>query len=83
MSSYNRDGYLDLAITQSMSAEVSVMLGKGDGSFPSHVEYATGSSPLALQSINIVGTDSFRLLIHNFLPPNTPGRQELHNQCDV
>jgi hypothetical protein len=46
---FNGDGKLDLAVDNDcvatgcgFSASVSILVGKGDGSFPAHVEYASG-----------------------------------------
>ena len=39
---FNGDGKLDLAVTNSGDNTVSVLLGKGDGTFQAHVDYATG-----------------------------------------
>src|ERR1019366_4226030 len=42
---FNGDGNLDLAIANSTGNTVSVLLGKGDGTFSPKVDYATGSAP--------------------------------------
>jgi hypothetical protein len=42
---FNRDGKLDLAVTNIFSNTVSVLLGNGDGSFQPPVDYATGIEP--------------------------------------
>jgi hypothetical protein len=42
---FNGDGNLDLAIANSTSNTVSVLLGKGDGTFSPKVDYATGNTP--------------------------------------
>jgi|HubBroStandDraft_6_1064221.scaffolds.fasta_scaffold00121_33 hypothetical protein len=42
---FNGDGNLDLAIANSTSNTISVLLGKGDGTFRPKVDYATGSTP--------------------------------------
>ena len=38
----NNDGKLDLAVTNSGSATVSILLGNGDGTFAAHQDYAAG-----------------------------------------
>jgi hypothetical protein len=42
---FNGDGNPDLAASNSGSNTVSILLGKGDGTFQSHVDYSTGSLP--------------------------------------
>ncbi|MGD0363470.1 MAG: FG-GAP-like repeat-containing protein [Bryobacteraceae bacterium] len=44
----NNDGKLDLAVTNSGSATVSILLGNGDGTFAAHQDYATGNAPMAV-----------------------------------
>jgi hypothetical protein len=41
----NGDGKLDLVVTSTSPSTVSVLLGKGDGSFPSPVDYPVGDGP--------------------------------------
>ena len=45
---FNGDHKLDLATTNATSNTVSILLGKGDGTFQAHVDYAAGSSPYGL-----------------------------------
>jgi hypothetical protein len=45
---FNGDGIPDLAIANSSSRTVSVLLGNGDGTFGVAVDYAAGSSPTAI-----------------------------------
>jgi hypothetical protein len=53
---YNGDGILDLAVADSLcigstcptGGSVNVLLGNGDGTFQSHLDFATGSDPLAI-----------------------------------
>src|SRR2546429_9129764 len=42
---FNGDGQFDMAVANSGSANVSVLLGRGDGSFQAAVNYGAGSSP--------------------------------------
>jgi hypothetical protein len=42
---FNGDGNLDLAVANSTSNTVSVLLGNGDGTFGPKVDYVTGSTP--------------------------------------
>jgi hypothetical protein len=45
---FNRDGKPDLAVANRFSGNVSVLLGKGDGTFQAAVDYAAGSGPSAI-----------------------------------
>ena len=52
---FNSDGYLDLAVVNSgenisgqFTNSVSVLLGNGDGTFQTHVDYATGQVPVSV-----------------------------------
>ena len=45
----NGDGHLDLAVANTDSGTVSVILGRGDGTFAPRVDYATGISPVSVQ----------------------------------
>ena len=42
---FNGDGFIDLAVTNSYSFKLAVLLGNGMGSFASAISYTTGSSP--------------------------------------
>ncbi len=44
----DRDGHLDLVVTNSNSGSISVFLGNGDGSFEASLDFATGLSPFGL-----------------------------------
>lgn len=48
VADFNRDGKLDLAVTDSANDTVSVLLGNGDGSFRSAGQFRTGSTPVAV-----------------------------------
>lgn len=45
---FNNDGKLDLAVLVQHAGEVSILLGNGDGTFQSHLDFVTGNNPLAL-----------------------------------
>src|SRR2546426_10005428 len=45
---FNADGLKDLAVANAGSANVSILLGRGDGTFFPHVDYTVGSSPSAV-----------------------------------
>lgn len=42
---YNGDGHLDLAVANRQSSDVSILLGRGDGTFQEQVRFAAGSQP--------------------------------------
>jgi hypothetical protein len=48
VADFNEDGTLDLAVANSISDNVSVMLGNGDGTFQPAVDYVTGTSPYSV-----------------------------------
>ena len=50
VADFNGDGKPDLAVTVTSFADntVSVLLGNGDGTFQTHVDYATGSHPTSV-----------------------------------
>ncbi len=45
---FNGDGNLDIAVANSNTNTVSILLGKGDGTFGAHMDYATGGKPLGI-----------------------------------
>jgi len=45
---FNGDGNLDLAVVNSNTNTVSILLGKGDGTFGAHVDYPTSGKPLGV-----------------------------------
>jgi hypothetical protein len=45
---FNRDGKLDLAIGNNAGNTVSILLGKGDGTFQPPVDYTTGNEPISV-----------------------------------
>src|ERR1041384_3143583 len=45
---FNGDGKLDLALANGLSANISVLLGNGNGTFLAAVNYPAGSSPSAV-----------------------------------
>jgi hypothetical protein len=52
---FNHDGRLDLATANTTSNDVSVLLGKGDGSFQGPVVYAVGTGPVSLVAGDLNG----------------------------
>jgi hypothetical protein len=45
---FNGDGHLDLAVANSGDGTVSILLGKGDGTFQAAQTYAVGSFPTSV-----------------------------------
>jgi FG-GAP-like repeat len=52
---FNSDGKLDLAVANLGSQSVSILLGKGDGSFEARQDFETGVDPWTLAAVDIDG----------------------------
>lgn len=48
---FNRDGKLDLAVSNYSSSDISILLGNGNGSFQAPVNYPTGAGPAAAERL--------------------------------
>ena len=73
---FNGDGKLDLAVTNGSSNNVSILLGNGDGSFQTHVDYPTGAQPTSVEVGDFNGDGKLDLAITNqncALVPCGPG----------
>ena len=62
---FTGDGHLDLAVANSGSNDVSVLLGNGDGTFQPAVEYAVGQDPDALVAGDFTGDGHLDLAVAN------------------
>ena len=61
----NRDGKPDLAVVDLGNDALSVLLGKGDGTFGAHVDYATGSFPVSIAIADFNADNSQDLAVAN------------------
>ena len=66
----NGDGYLDLAVANNLSYNVSVLLGNGDGSFQSEVNYDAGREPRSVAIGDLNGDGYPDLAVANNLSYN-------------
>jgi dienelactone hydrolase len=62
---FNGDGKLDLAVTNNGDNTVSVLLGKGDGTFAPAANYATGSQPFSVATGDFDGDGNTDLAVAN------------------
>ena len=62
---FTGDGHLDLAVANSGSNTVSVLLGNGDGTFQPQVTYAVGQVPQALVAGDFTGDGHLDLAVAN------------------
>lgn len=71
IADFNGDGKLDLAIGESSSGlnKVSILLGAGDGTFGSAVDYAVGSNPSSIAVGNFTGHGEHDLAVANYGAP--------------
>lgn len=67
IADFNGDGKLDLAVANGEYNvnTVSILLGNGDGTFQSHVDYATGSEPQSVIAADFNGDHKFDLAVAN------------------
>ncbi len=69
VADYNGDGKLDLAVANGYSSNgVSILLGNGDGTFQSAVQYATGLSPQSIATADFNGDGKLDLVVANADP---------------
>lgn len=61
------DSKLDLAVSNSGSTSVSILLGKGNGSFVAKTDYPTGIDPYSVAVDDLNGDSKPDLIVSNFL----------------
>jgi hypothetical protein len=64
---FNGDGKLDLAVANSGSNSVSILLGAGDGTFGARTEFATGQGPRCVAAGDFNGDNKLDLVTANSL----------------
>jgi hypothetical protein len=62
---FNNDTKLDLAVTNSLSNTVSVLLGYGNGTFQTGIDYAVGSGPSSVISGDVNNDNKLDLMVTN------------------
>lgn len=65
-SDLNNDGKLDLAVAQQSSSKIAVLLGNGDGTFQTAVNYPTGQAPYSVIAGDFNGDNKLDLATANF-----------------
>ena len=63
---FNGDGILDLAVTNSNDGTVSVLLGNGDGTFKTAVNYAVGVTPFGIAVADLNHDGKLDLVVANY-----------------
>jgi protocatechuate 3,4-dioxygenase beta subunit len=67
---FNGDGKLDLAVANEMSNTVSILLGNGDGTFQTAVNYDVGSYPRSVTAGDFNGDGKLDLAVANYFSSN-------------
>ncbi len=70
---FNGDGKLDLAVANYSSNDVSVLLGNGDGTFQSAVNYGAGAQPLSVAIGDFNGDGKLDFVVANSAWSGGPG----------
>jgi len=65
VSDFNRDGHLDLAVTNQTDNTVSILLGSknDDGTFGTHTDFAAGSGPVGIVAADFTGAGTPALVV--------------------
>ena len=67
---FNGDGKADLAVTNGSANTVSILLGKGDGTFQAAVNYGAGSNPVSVAVGDFNGDGKADLAVANYVSNN-------------
>jgi len=70
---FNGDGKIDLAVANGADNRVSILLGKGDGTFQPPVNYPTGRYPYAIAAVDFNRDGKLDLAVANFSCPFNGG----------
>jgi FG-GAP-like repeat len=62
---FNGDHIPDLATVNNSSNTVSILINNGDGTFRAHMEYATGTGPIALAAVDLNKDGKMDLVVAN------------------
>lgn len=62
---FNGDGFLDLAVENYLDNTVSILLGKGDGTFQPGVKYNVGTEPERILTADLDGDGNLDLIVAN------------------
>lgn len=62
---FNRDGKADLALVETDSNKIAILLGRGDGSFEKGVSYAVGNGPVSILVNDLKGDGGTDLVTAN------------------
>src|SRR5260370_14365732 len=73
VADFNGDGIPDLAVANQNSGSVSVLLGKGDGTFQAAHHYGVGMAPISVAVGDVNGDRHLDLLVADFGTPIAPG----------
>jgi len=63
VSDFNRDGNLDLAVANQTAGTVSILLGKGDGTFGTHTDFTAGSGPKGIVAADFTNAGTPQLAV--------------------
>jgi FG-GAP-like repeat/Bacterial Ig-like domain (group 3) len=65
MGDFNHDGYVDMAVANNLSNNVSILFGNGNGSFQAPVNYSTGANPSWVTVADVNGDGNADVLVAN------------------
>jgi hypothetical protein len=74
---FNGDSIQDMAVTNTASDTVSVLLGKGDGTFDAATDYAAGDEPYSVAVDDFNGDEKLDLAVADFASSDPPHKRHL------